>query len=246
MLLYTMCKQCMASMSRDERDRHSLRAPVTDKVVQILQCTRGHTYAIALQQPMFTLIFERALYRLAKESVRDAVIDAHTALDMYLPHVPARARYDQETSASARAVLTKLQPLTYRAEMARIAAHTTVFLLGAGNVPRGSIGKLRNQAVHEGRYPQMVEATEAITGVAETIRAFEDALASRAPTAAVPYWQKYFAEERARGCEELGDPLLNPSTVWVNAALDLVLERKPHDLPHRIAEYAAGGEMVVG
>jgi hypothetical protein len=47
------------------------------------------------------MLYERALQRLAEGATRDAVLDAYTALDMYLSHVPARARYDREKVAVA-------------------------------------------------------------------------------------------------------------------------------------------------
>ena len=85
---------------------------LTSEPVALNECKNGHRSVLVFLDGAYALVFERALQRVAIGSPRDAVMDAHTAFEMFLAHVPARARYDREKDASPLKLLEETKAAT--------------------------------------------------------------------------------------------------------------------------------------
>ncbi len=75
-----------------------LQVPMTTSPVAVLRCQQNHETLYMVQDGPYAMLYERALRRLVLNEPRDAVIDAYTAFEMFLSHVPVRARYDREAA----------------------------------------------------------------------------------------------------------------------------------------------------
>jgi hypothetical protein len=137
--------------------------------------------------PAHALVFERGLQRLADGDLRDAVVDAYTAMDMYMPTVPVRARYDRNRALAPKDIsqLRKdFKFLTRDANKALGAALAVVSVL-SGKAPPvfdQKLSNFRNDAVHAGKYPSKEDATWAVFEVARIVMEFDDLLGEVAPS----------------------------------------------------------------
>lgn len=132
----------------------------TDPVV-VVTCFHGHRSLLTILDPSFTLLFERGLQRLSTSSTRDAVVDAYTALEMYLSHVPTRARFDREKTRPPAELRKDLSQVVKLAERSLGAALAVVSLVSGSAPPTLQTKKtteLRNSAVHAGVHPSVSDA----------------------------------------------------------------------------------------
>jgi hypothetical protein len=151
---------------------------ITTTRMAVATCQSGHRIGVTVVDPAFALLYERALQRLANGDWRDAVLDAYTALDMYLPQVPVRARWDRNHSSvpsDLERIMKELKPATRRAENAIGAALAVASVIADGPPPtfRPELARIRNAAVHVGEYPTPQEAEWLILEVERLVREFE-------------------------------------------------------------------------
>lgn len=197
---------------------------LTAEPVALAECDQGHRLLVCVNDGSYALLFERALQRLAIGSTTDAVIDAHTAFEIYLAHVPARARYDRESGASPTVLRRELRPATSSAQLALGAALATVSVVSSRPPPRINeemTTTLRNRAVHAGHHPTDSEAEHMCAEIDRVIAEFEDLLTSSVEPRDPSYWNAFISEDikatiEAHGWREL--PI-------VGRQLDTVLAR---------------------
>ena len=130
---------------------------------------------------MYALVYERALQRYMKGDLRDAVIDAYTAFEMYVATVPVRARYDLDRNLPPKDIprlRRELKPCTSNAASALAAALATISLLARHAPPKVNpkIARIRNLAVHAGEYPSVDDAERVLFEVEELVVRFDDVL----------------------------------------------------------------------
>ena len=149
-------------------------------------CEKGHSFTAVFQDPPHSLMFERAIQRMVDEDWRDAVLDAYTALDMYLATVPIRLRYDTDPTIvpeDIKRLRKEMDPATGNATKAMGAALAVAAVVC--RVPPMKISNklqnLRNEAIHEGRYPTEEDATWAVFEVEKIISSFDDLLDTVSP-----------------------------------------------------------------
>jgi hypothetical protein len=133
-------------------------ALVTHERVASVRCRVGHPFVVVVADPTHALVFERGLQRLADGDLRDAVLDAYTAMEMYMPTVPVRARYDRDRSLMPKDILRlrkELKFITGDANRALGAALAVASVVSNKPPPvfDTTVSKLRNDAVHAGKYP---------------------------------------------------------------------------------------------
>jgi hypothetical protein len=125
-------------------------------------------------------------------------MDAYTAFEMYLAHVPARARYDREIGSSPRALRAEMKWATGTAERSMAAALAAASLAGGAPPPKidtERTTKLRNSATHAGHYPKDAEAENLCLEVERVILALEALLSVQKCANLDPYWMKTISEE---------------------------------------------------
>lgn len=170
---------------------------LTTEPVAKVKCANGHESALVILDGAYALIFERSLQRLVTGHTRDAIIDAHTAFEMYMAHVPARVRYDREQGASPRVLRDQLKTATHTSDRA-LAAGLTALSVATGSAPPRPPEKassLRNSAAHTGVYPKENDTEQACLEIYRFITEIDrrlDALPCVNPT---DYWDASLAEE---------------------------------------------------
>jgi hypothetical protein len=132
----------------------------------IVQCENGHRCWLYITDGGFSLLYQRGLQRLATGALRDAVIDAHTALEMFLAHVPVRAIYDRTLGAKPSEIRKDLNGAQLLDSFERTfgaALGMSALVSGASpvRVDFKKTRKIRNDAVHMGIEPS-VEKAEAL------------------------------------------------------------------------------------
>lgn len=129
---------------------------------------------------------ERALQRFVDGDYRDSLLDAYTALDMYMPTVPVRARYDSDPRlgvADLEGLRRELKSVTRDATSALAAALTAVSVR-TGRPPPSfdtKLSGLRNKAVHVGQYPTAEDTEWAVLEVERIVTTIDDMLTDAAP-----------------------------------------------------------------
>jgi hypothetical protein len=161
--------------------RETFQALISTQIGTVVVCPQGHRQFIIIQEPGYALLFERALQNLTKGLMRDAVLDAYTAFDMFLGHVPARARYDREPGASPMRIREEMKQSTQYSERALGAALAMASLVSGHPPPKidSKLQKIRNEAIHQGKYPTGEEAEWVCFEVERLVRDFEAALAKQ-------------------------------------------------------------------
>lgn len=189
-------------------------AELTTERGTVVTCDVGHKWLYVAQASGWALLFTRAVRRVAVGNRRDAVLDAYTAFEMYLSQVPARARYDRELGAGARALIDDMSKVVKRAEPALGAARAVASLVSASSPISWKDEKtstLRNNAVHAGKYPSQDEAEACCEEVARLILAFEAALAKGGCVNPRPFHEQLWVED----CDRLRAENPDAQPVWM-------------------------------
>ncbi|WP_437625457.1 hypothetical protein [Sorangium sp. So ce1151] len=144
-------------------------------------CLSGHRFGIVITEPAYALVFERGLQRLVNGELRDAVLDMYTALDMYMPTVPVRARYDRDASLTLKDIPRLRKEFGFAvsdANKALGAAFAVAAVVSGKSPPKfdSKLSKLRNRAVHAGEYPTAEEAEWAAMEVERIVTTLMDML----------------------------------------------------------------------
>jgi hypothetical protein len=174
-------KSGLPDLADQEHNRLIVVPFVENRPWAIVTCTRGHTFQVQLNDPTYALFYERALQRFVEKEWRDAVLDAYTALDMFLTTVPVRARYDRDPNLAPNDIhrlREELAPATNRSEKAIGAALAVISVVSGGAPPKlkSDLQNIRNDAVHAGRYPTQKNAEFVIFEVESVVVAMEEAL----------------------------------------------------------------------
>lgn len=155
-------------------------------------CPEGHVFNLRIAEPAYALVFERGLQRLVDSDERDAIVDAYTAMDMYMPTVPVRARYDQDSKLTHSDISTLRQQLRVATSDANKALGAALAVASAvsGQAPpkfNDKLSALRNRAVHAGEYPTPKEAEWGIAEVERIVTSIDDLLTLAAPNRNPPF-----------------------------------------------------------
>jgi hypothetical protein len=180
---------------------------LTTEPVALAVCAQEHKSVLIIHDGAYALLFERALQRLVTGNARDAVIDAYTAFEMYLAHVPVRARYDRELGASPRALRSEMESITKLSERTIGAALTAASIAGFCPPPKIDARKtaeLRNRAVHAGHYPREDEVEQLCGEIDRVISELESMLGKQDSVNAQHYWSKAIGEDIAESLERHG------------------------------------------
>jgi hypothetical protein len=189
MRLLVVCPQCVRDAVERSAAHQEIQAlweaPVAVTITTAPggsgSCARGHPFRIHVNDPGYAVLYERALQRLAAGEWRDAVLDGYTALDMYLATVPLRARYDCDRAlmpSDLAEVRLELSQATKTSERALGAALAVASVVSGRSPPKfpSKLQELRNEAIHQGKYPSPVEAEHAVFQVEELVVAIEERL----------------------------------------------------------------------
>jgi len=180
---------------------------LTIEPITIAKCLHGHRTVLAILDGGYALLFERALQRLVTGNTRDAAIDAYTALEIYLSHVPARARYHREGGASPRQLSQEMEAVSKYAERSLGAALAIISVMTGAPPPRFDADrttKLRNRAVHAGYYPTEPEAEALCVEVERTVSEVDKRFEAIPCVNQMTYWEAAINEEIASLRERLG------------------------------------------
>jgi hypothetical protein len=193
------CQQCELESGATQEDALLGRVSALT-TPQVKVCARGHRIIIATLDGAYALMFERALQWVAFGGYRDAVLDAHSALEMYFAQVPVRARYDREPGASVLAIREELKATIKTSDRCRAAAETVISLLTRASPLRlqESLSAVRNEAIHSGKMPSLEEAKKVCFGVEAIVKAYDEVL-DRQPCANHDFfWAAAAHEERGK------------------------------------------------
>jgi hypothetical protein len=196
------CDACMQEYldhPEDPPELQKLRATqypanTTTDIGFLLRCPRGHVSWKVSQEPTFARLFERALRQLGADQARDAVLDAHTALEMYLRHVPARARYNADPTACPLALRDELTEALRFGDRAVGAALATYALVAKSKPPAFPNAEVRNLAVHQGKYPSLPAAEKHCLAVESFVMECERVLGAPA-NGQRSYWLALYLAE---------------------------------------------------
>jgi hypothetical protein len=189
------CPLCLNQLIQRNAGPEEMRIFLTETLVEAAItheraaeaiCPEGHTFMIGTSEPAYALVFERALQRLVAGDLRDAVLDAYTALDMYTPTVAVRARYDADPTLTwddIPRLRSELRQSSSDANKALGAALAVASVVANRPPPKfeSRLAQLRNRAVHAGEYPAPEDTEWAIFEVERMITGIDDMLTSAAP-----------------------------------------------------------------
>ncbi len=180
----------------------------TTDPAKLVRCTNDHESLLLVYDPGFSLLYQRALQRLATGYARDAVIDAQTALEMFLAHVPVRAVYDRTGSrpSEIRKLLNKAQILDSFERV--FGAAVTCAAAVSGQPPvvvdLQKTRNVRNDAVHKGIEPTEAKAETLCFEVERVVLALLDQLDALKPLAGVVYFEADWNERIEEFARDLG------------------------------------------
>lgn len=223
--------------------------PVVFKVQSTTQrwvlskCPAGHPVGIIFQASGWARLFDRGLERLAFGELRDAILDAYTAFEMYLADVPIRVRYDREPGASPSKLREEMRAAISRSENAIGAARSAASIASGKPVitwNEGTTTAVRNRAIHGGVYPSEKEAEQLCLEVGRTILAFEATLDATPCVNPGSFYAKLWVEE-ATAYKAL-HPTINPAYVSGGAMFDW--SHSPESRPTVAAQIALHREIA--
>lgn len=194
MRIRTICPVCFSRLFarragpdevREFRSKR-LEATITHERFAAVTCEAGHSFSIGTGEPVYALLYERALQRFVDGDYRDSLLDAYTALDMYMPTVPVRARYDSDPRlgvADLEGLRKEFKSVTKDATSALAAALTAVSIRTGLPPPSfdTKLAVLRNRAVHAGQYPTGEDTEWAVLEVERIVTTIDDMLTNAAP-----------------------------------------------------------------
>lgn len=173
---FLVCRACAGDdvqLMPGSPGREAMRgARVTTETVQLMRCLNGHRFALILQDGGYALLYERALQRLAIGHLRDAVLDAYTALDMCMGQVLLRHLFEARKGSSSLAQLRdEFSYVLHRAERTWGAALVVASMASGRTPPKipTKLHEIRNNAAHEGEYPTEEKAEWACMQVARIV-----------------------------------------------------------------------------
>jgi hypothetical protein len=171
-----------------------MKRVMTDRVVAFIthqktasvNCRNGHLLGVWIGEPAYALVFERALQRLVDGDWRDVVLDAYTALDMYLPTVPVRARYDRDRSLGPKDIPRLREQLRFSTSESQksLGAGLAVASVVSGKPPPefdSKLARFRNKAIHAGEYPDPKDAEWAVLEVERIVTSIDELLGTVDP-----------------------------------------------------------------
>jgi hypothetical protein len=213
---------------------------VTHEGVATWSCPKGHSTSLVFQGGALGLLYERALQRLAKDATRDAVLDAFTALEMYLATVPERVRFEAQAGANLDTIREELKPAVKTSERATAAALVAIAIRSGKKPPSipSWLNQTRNEATHQGLHPDAKDAEKLVLDVARIVREFE-ALFLESSTEGKP---DYVGAALGRAHRLYRDKNPGADRVWtayMPLALDLSCKPIP-DAEKRLEEYRRG------
>jgi hypothetical protein len=179
---------------------------LTIEPIAVAKCLQGHKTVLAILDGGYALLFERALQRLVTGNTRDAAIDAYTAFEIYLSHVPARGRYHREAGASPRQLRQEMKGFLDSSDRSFAAAFAVISLMTGKAPPRFKpdlTSKIRNKAVHAGYYPTEPEAERLCLEVESIVSEFDKRFEAITCVNERTYWEAAIAEETASLRERL-------------------------------------------
>jgi hypothetical protein len=230
------------------------RVTVTD-TVSVVTCENGHEFIYAIQDGAYALFFERGLRRFALGQFRDAILDAYTALEMYLSHAPVIAAFHANGGTKKPSELREqigegILGLTERCWGATAVA---VFLRTGKSAPQpsSSITKIRNDAAHAGVYPSEQQAKKLIVYVATTIIDIANAIDPVATTTPgevrySQYWLRHAGEEHAEMARVRASQKTEALRQVGGGAGTLLAARWLHKLDETIEKYRRAGPQGWG
>lgn len=217
MRIASWCADCIrATPDGVGREDQKIFVAFTTNPVALMRCPKGHNSVLILGDGAHSLLFERAISRLVEGRTRDAITDAHTALEMYIANVPARARYDREKGASPRAIREELKRSTKTSERAHGAALAIASLVSGAEPPSlpESVATVRNAAIHQGAYPTVAQAERAIVEIDAFVRDMERILSSVPCANEMIYWQMMHHEQIVETLQRMkGTPGWAPTSI---------------------------------
>ncbi|XXT17962.1 hypothetical protein WME94_47815 [Sorangium sp. So ce429] len=213
---------------------------ITHERSTVVTCRTGHRFGLVITEPAYALVFERGLQRLVDGDWRDVVLDAYTALEMYMSTVPIRARYDRDPSLTIKDIPRLRKEFKFSTSDANkaLGAAFAVAAVVSGRAPpkfESELAALRNRAVHAGEYPTAERAEWAVLEVERVVTTLDDMLDAVAPT----------RDPSFRLAVSMVDfPVLTPQPAGqMTVGFSAVLSggTKPREtVPNRLARYRSG------
>jgi hypothetical protein len=230
----TRCGECSAAVSAEHAaagwapdfvptiTAYEQDVRVTTETGTVVTCANGHRHAYFFQHAAYVILFERALLRLCNDEPRDALLDAYSAMEMFLSHVLPRARYDRERDQSPSQVRDQLKHVTHLAEPARGSALGIISYLTGREAPRldTNVTKLRNDAIHAGKYPTTAQAESAVLKIEDLLLTVRDALDAQSCVNEHSYEIADYLELRKKFLAD------NGIERWLATSLPMVLESR--------------------
>jgi hypothetical protein len=242
-----LCMRCNldAAMKSDQSLRRKCSVIVEQERAYRVQCGTGHLFLLVLENASHSLLFDRAVERLASGETRDAVTDGCTALEMFLSEVPVRARYQSEPLGQLSIIREELRRVVNTSERALAGSFVIASLLG-GCAPEHvrqleEVRANRNKAIHGGVRPSEKQAEDALSCIQQTVAWFEGILRDALPERDVSYARARMLDElhRARAIHADCGLVLAQATSTV---LDGLGESMPTSVEARLEEIRSGKE----
>lgn len=203
-------------------------------------CPRGHSNVHVFQGWAYGLLYERALQRLAEGATRDAVLDAFTALEMYLATVPERVRFEAHPGARLEEVRRQLQPAVKTSERATAAALIAISIRSGKEPPAipNWLNETRNEATHAGKYPDPDRAEKVVLEIARVVKEFESLFKGAPVSVDATYAHAAFGFTHTQ--QQQKHPDAKRWTVYLPLVLDALYEGKTIDAKEQLEEYRRG------
>lgn len=243
----TLCMRCnmRATMNRDQSLRRKCAVIIEQERAYRVDCGAGHVFLLVLENASHSLLFDRAVERLASGQTRDAVTDGCTALEMFLSEVPVRARYQNEPGSQLSTIRSEIKRVVSTSDRALAGSFAVASLLGRC-APAG-IGELekaraiRNKAIHGGVRPSEKEAEDALKCIQRTVAWFGGILGNALPERDVSYARAGMLDalHQARAMHVDCRFVMAQATFTV---LDGLGESMPTNVEDRLAEIRSGKE----
>lgn len=244
------CPECLRTAVDSEATTDEIHALVfaqpqpevliTHESAGLLTCARGHQSVLVFQGGAYGLLYERALQRLADGAIRDAILDAYTALEMYLHTVVERVRFEAHPGSTLEAVRIDLKDATKTADRVMGAALAAIAVRSGSAPPKvpSKLQELRNKATHAGEYPAPQDAEWAVLEVARIVADFEALFAKSPKAGTVTYAEA--SSVLIHIAQRERHPDVVRSTIYVPLVLDASGASPSIGAADRLKEYQSG------
>lgn len=222
MKLPIICAQCM---NEDIENAMIVgKVEFNDDSRYEIQCEKGHTSIIVLQQHRFEVLFDIGAYAINDGYYREAISSFSSALERFYEYYIKVICYSKKISSS---IISETWDSISSQSERQLGAFILIHLLETESKPlllSNSLIKFRNAVIHKGKIPNKKEAIKYGQAILDLIRPIRKNLIKDYPEAIQNFTHMHLINSRKSSDHQLAIATLSISTILNNSNEEINLE----------------------